>query len=217
LEPLEDRVVLTITLIGSEAMATDPAGNIYITGTLGNSDTSGVDGWADFDPGPGQTWVNRAGEFDGFLAKYGADRSLKWVVRLDGPQRQVLTDVAVDVDGSAFVVGTTTGISTFWNGDGSYQTIDSPERATVVAKVSPDGVAQWVDTFKWTGGRGQVNYNATGSIALDSVGHVYADGNVNFGATGDFFGQPVTNSGFVLKLHSTNPCLLLLTPKSPFF
>jgi hypothetical protein len=194
------------------AVATDSIGNVYTVGYL--------QGWADLDPGTGQAWLGTQGEEDAFVAKYGADRSLKWVVRLSGSQMQTLNDVAVDADGSAYVVGKSVGDATFQDAMGSTQTISSALRATVVAKISTGGALQWVSVFAGAGTGGGVSYG--GSIALDGIGHVYVGGSF-LGGTVDFDPGPSQllltpqpyESGYVAKLHTTNGLFVSAGDTSP--
>jgi hypothetical protein len=68
------------------AVATDPTGNIYVSGHFS--------GFPDFDMGSGAA-VLGGQSADGFVAKYSPDGNLQWVSQIGGQGEQYPTGLAV--------------------------------------------------------------------------------------------------------------------------
>ncbi len=83
-------------------VATDAAGDIYITGYTGS--TSGI-----ATAGAHQVTYG-GGTYDVFLAKFRASGSLLWSTYYGGSDRDIATGVATDAAGNVFITGTTASI-----------------------------------------------------------------------------------------------------------
>jgi hypothetical protein len=79
---------------------TPEGGGVVVTGTFSG-------GAADFDPGPGATWLSTqgtAGAADAFVARYDADGRLAWADAFGAPTDGGTTAVGVACDPSGFLV-----------------------------------------------------------------------------------------------------------------
>ncbi len=149
------------------SVAVDGAGNIYVTGTITR--------WADFDPGLAAVWcgVSNPVEYPGgetwsmgYLAKYGSDRSLNWVVQLTGNASQWLNDVAVGSDGSVYVVGFSQYATSFGN-----TALNPLVMSAFLAKVDPqNGSTVWCTQFD------NLDLAATGSVGENIALETSIDG-----------------------------------------
>ncbi len=183
-EPLEPRTMLAD--VAGTAVAVDLQGNIYATGRL-------YDGWADFDPGPGEVWLAPPGPHDveyppddGYLVKYNPDKTVAWAKQLTGDGGQRLWDVVVGGDGFVYVAGSVDDNATF---DGhALPTLGS---AAVLAKLSPEGDVLWAEKFGDSPTSASVQAGAK-SIAPDGAGQIYVSGQF-LGGTGDFDPSDGTN------------------------
>ncbi|MDZ4286406.1 MAG: SBBP repeat-containing protein [Prosthecobacter sp.] len=171
-------------------VATDPAGNAYVTGHY-----QSVDAVAD-----GRTLPN-AGDYDIFVAKYDPEGKLLWVQTAGGKGYDYGHGIAVDGNGDVVVTGAIASAAKFGEvtagGDG---------RPIFCAKYSSDGTLKWVKT---TSGK------ASGSghgIAVDGSNHIYIGGSVS--GEGMFGKQPVSAKGqaaIVAKLSPEGEALWVTT------
>ena len=139
---------------GASAMALDPAGYIYVTGTSGT---------VKYDAQGSQLWVDSVGCLDiamgtsGNVYVTGANGTIKydsqgnrlWIDSLGG------IAIAVDSSGNVYVTGT------------SYDSVTSNDYVTI--KYDPAGNHLWVKTYN--GG-----FDAAKAIAVDGSGNVYVTG-----------------------------------------
>ncbi|MBF9239537.1 IPT/TIG domain-containing protein [Hymenobacter sp. BT683] len=147
------------------------------------------------------TIPNRGGgNFDAYVAKLDAKGNYLWAVGAGGTDNDVASDVAVDDDGSAYVIGQFQdyGIGgTF--GDIVLPNLGRRFGQCYVAKLTPNGAFDWVATTS------SGTYDEFGQgVALDHRGGVYAAGNhtgpgIGFGAT-TLVGNPGAHTGFLAKL-----------------
>src|SRR5579883_2220676 len=90
--------------IASNAVATDAAGDLFITGSLR--------GTADFDPGPGVQNLTSAGSRDIVLAEYSPIGTLLWARDLPGADGTSVGEgagIAVDGAGNVVLTGSFSG------------------------------------------------------------------------------------------------------------
>jgi hypothetical protein len=82
----------------AHAIATDDAGNIYLTGSFSDS--------ADFDPGPAVFQLNPSGGTDAFIVKLNAEGGFVWARRIGGSGGNTAGyGIAVDAAGAVHVTG----------------------------------------------------------------------------------------------------------------
>ncbi len=141
-------------------VATDAAGNAYVTGHFQSTDIV-IDG----------STLPNAGDYDIFVAKYSGDGELKWIRTAGGPGYDYGHAIAVDGKGDVIVAGGVGGDSRF--GD---RTLKGP-RALFCAKYDTDGNLVWL-----TGTTGKAGGSAHG-VAVDGAGNIYLGGLI----TGDGF------------------------------
>jgi hypothetical protein len=101
----------------------------------------------DFDPGAGTDLRTSAGASDGFVVKLRSDGTLEWARTIGGAMDDVVTDVAVDSDGSVAMAG-------FFYGDadldpGPDTDVRKPRGYydAFLTKLQSDGSAFWVNTW----------------------------------------------------------------------
>lgn len=76
----------------------DPAGNVYVTGVLGNNSS-------DFDWGADTARLTTVGLDDIFLAKYDKDGQYQWAFNIGSTASDYGNDITVDVQGNAYITG----------------------------------------------------------------------------------------------------------------
>ena len=148
------------------------------------------------------TIANRgAGNFDAYVAKLDAQGNYLWAVGAGGTDNDLANDVAVDDDGSAYVIGQFQD----YGPGGTFGDIVLPNLGRrygqcYVAKLTPAGAFDWVATTS-----SGTSYSEFGQgVALDHRGGVYAAGThtgpgIGFGAT-TLPGNPGAHTGFLAKL-----------------
>jgi uncharacterized protein (TIGR03437 family) len=205
------------------AVATDAAGNLYITGVTDSPD------W----PTTANAWQRRPAPMDPgkqdpancFVAKLNpAGSALLYSTLLSGSERDGCVAMAVDAAGHAYVTGGSDSPN-FPTSPGAYQArvrlgSDQIRYDVFVAKLTPDGAALAYSTF--VGGTG----SETGhGIAIDSGGHAYVTGvtnSPNFPVTAGAWRSTLAGTGgsplfypigdaFAFKLNPTGTDLLYST------
>lgn len=169
------------------AIATDAAGNVLVTGW--------VSGSANF----GSVNLTAAGGHDVFVAKLDPGGAYLWAKVFGDVDNQEADAIAVDGSGNVVVTGVVSGSIDF--GQGS---LPCPAGDCVfVAKLAPTGAPLWGKVF------GNANYGTGAGIAVDSSGNVFVTGFVNGSA--DFGGGTLMSAGgddiFVVKLDPTGGLL----------
>jgi hypothetical protein len=160
-------------LVQSNAVATDRAGNVYVTGLL--------EGTADFDPGPGVANLSstNAALPDVFVAAYTRAGALLWAHLYGGVgDSDIGNGIAVDDAGDVYVTGSFQGTAGFGPGPGTL--ISATPRVTSAFVLKLDGAGNFLWARQFTG-TGDV---AGTAIAVDFAGNVFTTG--SFDQTADF-------------------------------
>lgn len=183
------------------AVTMDAAGNSYVTGNT----TA-----ADFGTRSPLQEEWQGGRFDGdaVVMKFGPDGTLIFATYLGGTGDDVGEGIAVDADGSAVVVGTTSS-GNFPVANALQPTLKGFQNA-FVAKLNPAGSGLVFSTF--LGGSGGDQGHA---VALDSTGNVHVVGDT--GSTDFPKANPIRNTlggfldAFAAKLNPAGDALLYST------
>lgn len=204
--------VASITSTGTDigwAIATDPSGNIYVTGQGGAATlTAKNSDGTSFSPA-----LTDGGAGDAFVVKYNTSGFVQWNARIESTQADIGYGIATDSSGNVYVTGQAgTGVTTrIRNADdttfGSLATLTGTD--VFVAKYNTSGTVQWIARIGSTG------TDVGRSITTDPNGNVYITGQGGSATvdayeggdgTGASFGN-VTNTGsgdaFIVK-YDTN-------------
>jgi hypothetical protein len=153
------------------AVATDPSGNVYVTGEFL--------GAIDFGGGP----LTSAGDSDAFLAKFTFTGTHLWSQRFGDAAAQAGSSIATDGSGNVYLLGRYVGTVNFGGGN----LVSAGNQDVFVARFNASGVHQWSRSF------GSASDEFGNSIAVNSTGNVYITG--EFPATIDFGGGVLTSAG----------------------
>ncbi|MBI5800294.1 MAG: immunoglobulin domain-containing protein [Verrucomicrobia bacterium] len=159
------------------AIALDPAGNAFVTGTFNGTATFGA------------TTLTSAGQSDIFVAKHDGSGQLLWARRAGGPGFDTGAGIAVDASGNCYITGSFEAVATFSTTSLSNSS-PSSYADIFVAKYDSAGNLVWVR------GTGAEFTSDTGeAIALDPAGNVLITGR----SVQDTFGTAaLTNLGRIL-------------------
>jgi len=165
-----------------QALALDPAGNVFLTGYF--------TGTADFGGGG----LVSAGGYDMFLAKYSTVGTFAWAKSFAGPNFEAPNSVTVDASSNVVFTGY------FQNTLNVGGTILSSAGGTDIAigKFSNGGTLAWAKSFGGTGGDTPL------SIDTDANGYVVCTG--QFAGTANFGGTSLISAG------STDIYLIRIAP-----
>ncbi len=172
----------------AQAVATDAAGNVYITGSFQDKLTLGS--------GSDTRTLTSSGDEDIFVAKYSAAGALVWAQQMGGTETDQGLGIAVDSQGNAYVTGAIEGTAQF----GSASVFADGPTAAFIAQIDSDGTLGYVWDATGPG-------SASGlGVAVDSAGNVYATGTfsglIHFDSTGTT--ADLTSAGpvsaFVVKI-----------------
>ncbi len=185
--------------VESNSVVNDPAGNVYVTGSL--------QGTANFNPGPNVTNLSSTGSRDVFVARYSPTGALVWAKNLRGANSGSVAQgaaVAVDPSGNVFVTGSYTGTVNFDpNTVNAGATLTSPSGGNDVflAKYDANGNFLWADDVSGTSGAIDEGY----ALAVDGSGNVAIAG--SFQNSAKFGATTLTASGsfdnFVAKVNAS--------------
>jgi hypothetical protein len=165
------------------AVATDAAGNCYVTGHYESAD-------AEFS---GTKLPNR-GDYDLFVAKYSAAGKLEWIQTAGGAGYDYGHAIAVDDHGDVVVSGAVVGDAEF----GGQQFPNAKGSHPFCAKYHGDGSLVWVKVA--TGSAGGSGHG----VAVDGAGNIYMAGLSS--GSGQFGAQPlVTPKGSSAVLAKLSP------------
>lgn len=118
------------------AIATDDAGNFYLTGRF--------EGSANFDPAASATALRKSRRFeDGFLAKYDSDGKYLWVNQIDGEDVDAGCGVIVDNSGNPCITGIFRGTIDFDPGATYAYLTSDLLGSTFIAKYNTTGSYLW--------------------------------------------------------------------------
>jgi hypothetical protein len=174
------------------AVATDPSGNVFVTGnytaafTLYNSDTT-----------TGATLALTGGG-DVFFAKYSSTGNVLWAARLASSGNDVAAGITTDTNGNMFATGYFSAAATVYNANGTTGTslafvggID-----VYLVKYSSTGTVTWGATMT---GATTSSDNGNG-VATDSSGNVYVVGGYTTAITFYHAGGSVASSMVAIGL-----------------
>lgn len=155
------------------AVATDPIGNVYVTGTSSASTNvcNAGDGTSVF------TVLTNSGGVDVPVVKYDTNGMVQWAARIASTNTDTGYGIKCDSAGNVYVTGTV-GIAlpiSAYNADGTLSvssnfSTNSVNGNAFLVKYSPSGVAQWISALSAVG-----NDDSRG-IAIDSSNNVYIAG-----------------------------------------
>lgn len=181
----------------AHGVATDGAGNVYISGY-----TSGTSGIA--SPGAYQTSYG-GGTWDIYLAKFDGSGARQWCTYYGGTGEDVSYALTSDISGNVILTGYTesSGIAS----PGAYQTSLASTLDVIITKFDGAGSRQWATYY---GGNGS---DIANGIIADGAGNVFVTGNTGSTtgiATGD--GHQTTAGGggdlFVAEINNTGSALV---------
>ena len=153
------------------ALATDPAGNCYVTGHYESTE-------AKFE----KTIVKNGGEYDLFVAKYDPKGNLAWIQSGGGSGYDCGHGIATDKHGNVFVTGAVVGEGRFV---GEKLGHAGPAHAFCLA-MSSEGQLLWSHTADGTGS------SSGHGVAADQQGNCYVGGYASGAST--FGGQKINNT-----------------------
>jgi hypothetical protein len=162
-------------------VATDAAGNAYVTGHFQSTDAQAN----------GQTLPN-AGDYDIFVAKYDPAGTLLWIKTAGGKGYDYGHGIVVDSKGDIVVTGAVAGEAKF--GDVTVNA-GSTTRPIFCAKYDAAGTLKWVKT---TSGKFSGSGHGLGVDAQDSI-YIGGSGS-GVGSIGAVKLEPKSSAGVVLKL-----------------
>ena len=142
--------------VHGSSLACDAAGNVYVTGSFGNSTITF-----------GSITLTNVGWGDAFLVKYDSSGSAVWAKSAGGTSSDVANHVTTDQAGNVYLTGTFESASF---AIGSYTLTNTGNVAVFTAKYDSAGNVLWAQC---TGG-GQEEYSQ--ALAVDTWGNVYVAG-----------------------------------------
>ncbi|MBL0104023.1 MAG: SBBP repeat-containing protein [Bacteroidetes bacterium] len=121
-------------------VATDAAGNVYMTGTTGSTTNIGTGG----------THQPSSGGFqDAFLVKYNSSGTRLWGSYFGGTDQDYGFDIAVDASGNIVIGGSTSSTNSI--ASGGFQNVSGGDQDAFVAKFNPSGNTIWSTYYGGTG------------------------------------------------------------------
>ena len=175
-----------------EGIAVDSASNIYVAGYTTSGSDFPVTSSNAFNPGP----VTGTHGFMSNLTKPGGGSySLTYSTYLAGNGTDMVSGVAADNNGNAYVTGTTTSTNAASNGfpanPNGLQIQSNAPSQFFASKIDTQlsGSASMIYSTYFGGGNPQSGQTVGGGIAVDTAGNMYITGGTNFlpvtGATGE--------------------------------
>ena len=145
------------------ALATDPHGNIYLTGCY--------HGFATFDG----FHLNSKGKIDVFVAKYSQQGQLLWLRSGGGTDEDYAGSVYTDKEGNVYATGEFKGLAQF----GSHYLQSKGNWDIYLVKYDPKG------NIKWAQRAGESHYDRGSAITGDGDNNVIITGHFEVGAAFD--------------------------------
>ncbi len=166
------------------AIATDAAGNVYVTGNFGANFLQTDGGVSDFKgTSTGPNILTAAGMADAFVAKYDVNGGYQWAFNIGSPGKQAnkyRDGIAVDGLGNVYVTGDFGGTPDFKGTAAGPNTLSATGDDDIfVAQYNSAGAYQCAFNI----GTGTEINNGRG-LAIDAFGNLVVAG--NFGETTDF-------------------------------
>jgi hypothetical protein len=159
---------------GGTAVATDAAGNAYMSGFF--------TGTVDLDPGAGTYTVASASNlYDLFILKFDPMGNLTWGRSGGGPGEDVAAALCLGANGDLYVTGHFDGTVDFNFGAGTY-TLSAVSKDAFICSMDAAGGFKWVKQLVGT------NYSGGSGITIDAANSVYSTG--IFALTVDFNTDP---------------------------
>lgn len=169
-----------------EGIASDGAGNSYITGYFSDTATFG------------DITLTSAGGSDGFITKLDSSGKFLWAKKLGGTSYDSAHGITVDSSGNTYITGSFNGIATF----GNITLTSTGNDNAFITKLDSSGKFLWAQKFD------SIFCEANG-ITVDSSGNIYVTG--YFSDTATFGNITLTSAGdsdaFVAKLDSNGKFL----------
>lgn len=128
-----------------QSIATDSAGNVYLTGTFS--------GEVDFDPGPGSYPLTGVASNRVFVAKYTPAGALIWTRGMDGTIDDKGRGIVVAADGSVYTTGYFQGTADFDPGLGFVPLTSAGGQDVFVLKLNSAGNFVWARSLGGTDSR----------------------------------------------------------------
>lgn len=174
----------------NESVATDPSGNIYLSGSFSLT--------GDFDPGAPVFNLTSFGGTDIFILKLDAGANFVWAKQMGSILPDVPNDIATDGSGNVYTTGIFNGMGDFDPGVAVFNLTTHGDNDIFISKLNTNG------DFVWAAGFGSSTSEDEGNdISIDASGNVYATG--NFQGQVDFDPGP----GEAILLNST-PTIFLV-------
>lgn len=148
-----------------EGIGVGPDGAVFLAGYF--------EGSVDFDPGPGEFFLNSAGDVDVFIAKYTPQGELVWAYRIGNEDVNVVSGLALGPDGGLYICGYFYGAMDF---DPNPQTqalrASNGSSDIFIAKYEQSGGA-----LIWANTMGGVNIEEAVAVQVSRDGSVLLGGN----------------------------------------
>ncbi len=168
--------------IHSNAVATDAAGDTFVTGSFR--------GTAAFNPNSSSNTFTTNSTQDTFVAKYSPTGSLLWAVTFAGQATTISgtttyavsqgSAIAVDGTGDVFLAGSFSGTVNVTGLSGvTRETSVSSATEPFVAKLNPSGTVSWFDAVAGT----TTDTDSANALALDGSGGAFIAGSFSESAT----------------------------------
>lgn len=167
----------------AKSIATDAAGNFYMTGQFYTaSGSSNIP--VDFDPGPGTFTLLSAGGADVFVLKLDATGNFGWAKQFGGTGSEIGNAMTVDANGNIYLTGYYTATADFDPGPGTYTLTSAGGQDIYALKLDASG------NFVWARSMGGNNTDGGTATTVDAAGNMYIGG--HFSTTTDFDPSPAT-------------------------
>jgi hypothetical protein len=144
------------------SLTRDGSGNLFLAGAF--------EGSADFDPGPGTSFLTSAGGEDGFVAKYSNTGALLWARRYGGTALDRVVDLAADAAGNTYAAGAFQGQADLLPAAGGQIVSNGNVPDGFLLALDPAGTARWAYPI------GGVESDSAAAVTVTSDGSVVVGG-----------------------------------------